>query len=295
MKKQIIISISSFLMALVLFTGCKKNDGPIPIDLTRVPTPLVLKSGGDVAIDVVNAAAFKAKFSVGLYFPDDIKPAKFDIVIMKNGNTGNVKVFKTDVTTFPSEFEITAAQIETLFGTPIVLNDSYDIGVDVYTQSGLKLEAFPVTGASYASGVSAQPGASVFVRYTAICQYDPDIYQGDFEVVEDEWADFTPGEVVTLVKVDDTHFSFIDPYAEDPTPVVITVNTGTNLVSMPRMKIGSAWGWAVGLYTGAYVATGGVATDNFVAPCDETVTLSVVYGVDLGDFGGSYKLVLKKL
>src|SRR5688572_32318917 len=53
----------------------------------------------------------------------------------------NVKVIAAGVTTYPASYTITSAQIATLFGAPVALNDNYDISADVYTKDGKKFEA----------------------------------------------------------------------------------------------------------------------------------------------------------
>src|SRR5690349_20327391 len=100
MKKNILYCL---LLSVILFAGCKKDDGGVPkeIALERVPIPKVVKNGGSVSIDLTNLAGFQGIFNVGLYFPDDIPPAKFDVVVRKNNNNANVKLFQANVTTFP--------------------------------------------------------------------------------------------------------------------------------------------------------------------------------------------------
>ena len=69
--------------------------------------------------------------------------------------------------TFPTEISLTASQLSTLFGAPIVAGDTYDISADVTLSDGTKYAAFPETGNAYASGIAAQPGSSTQIRYTA--------------------------------------------------------------------------------------------------------------------------------
>ena len=85
MKKNIIFY--SLLASVLLFAGCNKDDGSVPkaVQLERVPAPLINKDAtGSAAIDLTNLAGFSGKFRVGLYFPADIPPSKFDIVVRKN-------------------------------------------------------------------------------------------------------------------------------------------------------------------------------------------------------------------
>ena len=290
MKKIIIYSFYLFSVA-ALFTACKKDEnGNLP-ELTRFPLPLVVKvAGSDQVIDAQTPATFSGKYSVGLYFLNDAPPKKFDVVVIKNNDKTNVKVLKTDVTTFPTELTITGTQLATLFNAPIVLGDKFDIGVDVTTYTGAKFEAFPTVGNSYAAGVAAQPGASTFVRYEAVCQYNPSAYQGPYEVVTDEWGDYTPGDIVQLTMVDATHFSF-KYLAAGALPIVVTVNPVTNAVTVPKQVYGSGYppGWPYGNISVESVPS----VENFVAPCAGTFSVILKHTVAAGSFGEN-KIVLKK-
>lgn len=290
MKKHIFY----FLLASILFAGCTKNDGPVPEDvaLERVPEPQIVKSAGNQAIDMLNLDAFKGTFTVGLYSATDAPPAKFDVVIMKNGDKGNVKLFKADVSTFPTTMDITAAQLATLFGDAVVLDDNYDIGVDIYTQSGKKYEAFPAIGLGYGSGVASQPAATTFTRYSAICAYDPSIYEGKFVVIEDEFADLAPGDIVTLTRIDDTHFSYIYPSGINPTPIIVTVNPANNVVTIAKQKFGDAFTWEPA-YTNPNAATVSNVL-NSVSPCALEWGAVINYTVDQGNFGNYYLKMRKQ-
>lgn len=292
------------ILFVLVLSGCTKDDGPIKEEylsiIDAVPAiSTAIDPTGSPAIDVLNPASFQGKFTVSNFFtgPGSETPEKVDVVVRKNGATGpNVKVFQANVTSLPATFSITTTELETLFGAPVVLGDSYDFSTDIYIKGGRKYEAFPDGGVPTSSGPTAVPGFSYMARFGAICAYNPDFYEGDFVVVQDDWADWSPGDIVTITRIDNTKFSFIDPFATAPrNPIVVTVNTGNNQVTIPKTSAGAAWGWAVGTYTGAFVATGGPATASFVSPCEKTVTLNLSYMVDQGTFGGFYKLVLKKV
>src|SRR6188474_877976 len=136
-KINILLAIS--LGAVIAFFGCRKDDGAIPerVTVTAVPTITTnIDATGSAAINLLNLASFAGKFKVDLYFPGTPPPNKVDIVIRKSNGTAvtnaNVKVYKAGVTTFPSTFTVTAAEIATLFGVPIALGDNYDFAPDIY-------------------------------------------------------------------------------------------------------------------------------------------------------------------
>ena len=290
----------NILLALSLgafaFLGCSKDDGAIPerVSITAVPTITTnIDATGSAAIDLLNLGSFSGKFKVDQYFPGTTPPTKVDIVVRKtNGavNNNNVKVFKTGVTTFPSTFTVTAAEIATLFGVPIALGDAYDFAPDIYVGER-KFEAFPATGNGTGAGLNGQPFFGEFVRYSAICAYDPNIYQGNFVVVSDAFGDFQPGEIVVLTKISNTQFSFVDPYVTSPLPIIVTINPLNNQATVTKQKIGNAFVWNLSYTNPNLTVT--ASTASFVAPCARTLNLNNVFSVDQGTFN-PYLLVLRK-
>lgn len=160
------------LVAITFLSGCSKDDGPIPsrVTINDIPTiSTAVDPTGSTTIPISNPASFSGKFNSTLYFPGTPGPEKVDIVVRKtNGttiNNNNVKQFKTSITAFPASFTVSVAEIQALFGVPIVLNDNYDFAPDIYV-SGRKFEAFPLVGSGTGAGVRAMPLYSEFARYT---------------------------------------------------------------------------------------------------------------------------------
>lgn len=303
MKKYII---NFFLLSAVLFVGCKKNNDryPFNVALARVPyVNVIADATGSAAIDVLNLGVFSGKFNTTLLYPNDAPPSKIDIVIIKNGDNSTVKVLQAGVTTFPSTtFTVTAAQIASLFGATIKLGDNYDIGADIYTQDGTKYQAFPTAGVNLlaysGTGQANQPGFVPTTRFSAICAYDPTIYQGNFIITKDLWGDTQPNQIVVLTKVDNTHFSFIyNPYPQLPTgtlfnavPIIVTVNTLNNTPSVTSQIAGSGWTYD---NSKAVTVTTSTSANNNLAPCNQTVSLNLTWTQGSGTYSG-YVLQLKK-
>ena len=157
--------------AVVSLTGCSKDDGPIPKNIGIEDVPAVttnLEKGGTAdSIAFTNQAIFQGKFKVALYFADATPPDKVDVVVRKNGSSGNVKMFKADVTALPASFTITASEIVTLFGSPLALKDTYDFAPDLYVGTK-KYQAFPATGLGTGQGITGMStiGYGEYVRFT---------------------------------------------------------------------------------------------------------------------------------
>jgi hypothetical protein len=158
--------------AAIVFTSCSKDDGAIPKDVNIQDVPAVSTNfdAGNTAdtIAISNKAAFQGKFKVWVYFTGATPPAKVDIMVRKNAKLANVKLFKADITTLPASFTITAAELETLFGAPVALKDTYDFAPDIYV-GDKKYEAWPASGVTGSGqgvvGMSAV-GFGELVRYT---------------------------------------------------------------------------------------------------------------------------------
>lgn len=170
----------------ITLSGCSKDDGPIPerIGIEEVPIISMNYETGNAVIltktiSISTAATFTDKFKASLFFSNAVAPTKIDIVVRKGNvvstsatlpvatqipNT-NVKMFRADITTLPSTFTITAADIVTLFGA-ISPNDVYDFAPNI-TVNGKNYEAFPALSYGTGQGPNGMSaiGFGEFVRY----------------------------------------------------------------------------------------------------------------------------------
>lgn len=307
MKKLLIYSFAALTVLSMVMVACRKNDNPKLPALIRVPEPQFTKDATtDPVISVQNPDAFSAKFTVGLYFANDVAPKKMDIVIMKNGKRDSILLLKADVTTFPTTLTLTGAQLKAMYGYSSVLGSSYDIGANITTADGTVIPAFsPLqSAASYGSGLISQgttgaantpyPAAAPTINYTAICKFTMTDYGAigstvPFTVVKDEWNDYSAGATVPVKIIDATHMSFFYQPASNAQPIIITVDPNTNSTSVAKQIVGN-----YGDGYGDYSATSTPTAFDIVAPCDLTVGVSLVYSVSAGTFSGNYTIILKK-
>jgi hypothetical protein len=287
------------LLAFVFLVGCSKDDGPVPKDAGVISVPgitVTIDPASDKFISPINPAGFKGKFNVDLVFANQ-KPQSVDVVVMRNKNPGDVKVIQAAITSFPTTVDVTGQQLITLFGQPITGGASFTFGVNINVPSG-QIAAFPPAGTNavaYASGpnnviATIKPGTTTEAEFLMPCPYDPNIYQGDFEVVKDTWADTNPGDIITFTKIDATHFSFIYPTAVDPIPIVVAVDPTTNTPSITLQVIGTAWTYDDDPPPPSVKTTPGAA--NLVDPCVKTVSLNVTWTEGTGSYARVF--VLKK-
>ena len=299
MKKNIIYSI---LAVFVLFAAsCRKTDNPRVPTLARVPVPYIK---GDAtlsqSISVQNPAAFSQKFSIDMFFPNDIPAKQVDLVVIKNGVNSSVKTLQAGIITFPATVSVTGTQLVSAFGV-IKLGDAFTFGVDITTQEGTVFQAFPALGVGYGSGVlgeynggtnttplAAGGGVVYQITYAALCTYDPAIYNGNFVVVRDDWQDTSPGDIIVLTQIDATHFSFnYNPTNHPGTlvnskPIIVTVNPANNTPSIALQVVGTAWTYDAAQPPPSVQTT--ASPNNSVKPCDQTISFNITWTEGTGSF-----------
>lgn len=280
-----IIFYSAFLAAIaVVFNACRKDDNPNIPDLERFDwMPLIVKDQtANLNIPGQDPTAFVGKFTIDKYFAADVNPSKVDVVVIKNGNKSIVKMIKADVTNFPAAVEVTGTQLATLFSAPIILGDNFTVGVDITTPSGKKFEAFPLVGNAYASGVAAQPGASTTINYLSACTFDKNSFNGTYNVVTDDWADFGVGDPIAVSPGPGANqvsiTAFPSPaYGTNRKAFLIDVNPTTYAVNIPEQVIGDYNGASPG------ATIRGTGTVN---PCGDRIRLTVTFKIDGADYSG---------
>ena len=301
MKKYII---HGLLAIFVLFAAsCRKTDNPRIPTLQRVPVPFILADATkSPSIDVLNPTSFSQAFTFAPYFTTDIPPKQMDLVAIKNGDKSTVKTLQAGFTTVPATANVTGTQLVALFGA-IKLGDNFTFGLDITTQDGAVYQAFPALGVGYGSGVlgeyngstnttplAAGAGVVYQLNFGAICKYDPSIYQGTFIVVQDDWADTNPGDLILLTQIDATHFSFnYNPTNHAGTllnavPIIVTVNPLTNTPSVALQTVGTGWTYDKSQPVKVVSTTG---ANNSLLPCAKTVSLNLTWTQGTGSFAGN--------
>jgi hypothetical protein len=172
MKMKKISILFLLCLGLVSFLpGCSKDDGAVPnrVDIEDVPVvSMPLDASSSTNISFANQASFSGKFRAEMYFPGEKPPTKIDIVVRKfNGSTANnnnIRVWKTDVSSLPTTFTVTVADIVALFGAPVALGDRYDFAPDIYVGTK-KYEAFPPVGTGTGAGVISMPFYKEYARF----------------------------------------------------------------------------------------------------------------------------------
>ena len=124
------------------------------------------------------------------------------------------------------------------------------------------------------------PGAGVYkVVLQQFCPLDMSIFSGDFEVVEDDWQDYFPGDIVQL-SVDGNTVSFDYPTSYMHKPLLIKVNPSTFATSVDFTDFG---GYAPG--GDIYSCQSIPGSNSVVVPCDETISVLLEFYQGSDDYG----------
>jgi len=121
------------LVSLVVISACRKSDNAaMPDGIVYLNQAQITKvDGGDPAILDTDPLGFASSVRVDLYFKNsDKNPDHLDLVVMKNGDTKNVKTLKADISSYPTDVEISGQQLTELVGEEILSGDQFDIGAD---------------------------------------------------------------------------------------------------------------------------------------------------------------------
>jgi len=114
-------------------------------------------------------------------------------------------------------------------------------------------------------------------------------FSGNFEVLEDWWADYVPGDVVALTVSGNTiSFDYPTPYNHQALPIVVDPTTfATSVVST-----------AFGRYSASgtnYTAKSVAGANSVVVPCDKIISVNLNFGSTGGaNYGGGVLKLRKK-
>ncbi len=284
--------IYGFFLFTIIISSCRKSDNPkLPDGLQGAPIPQLSKdSSGDLAISSQDIDGFTGKVVLGQYYITDHSYKSVSAVVIKNGDATNVQVLQADITSLPATVTFTSAQLSMLFNAPVAPGDNYTIGEDIILLNGHKVEAFPSDGnPNFDPNIAALPNlGAVTISYAVFCPYDANLYNGNFVVIEDDWADYHPNDVIPVTKIDATHFSF-EYAALDAQSIIITVDPTNNTTSISNQYFGN-----YGPGNGNFFIHTLASPNNYVIPCNGTVSVVTDISSDvLGDFG-TVRLVLQK-
>jgi hypothetical protein len=267
MIKKINYLLFFVVMSVFVVFSCRKPDIATPPELSH------FMNSAAISYPVQDIPNSVFKFGIGL-----TAPAKVDrnITFSVSSPTGAVEGQQYTVAsksiTIPAGKTIDSISLKGIFnGFPGGRRDTL---------------VFTITGGD----VPALIGSDVLkVVLQKFCPLDMSIFSGNFEVLDDDWQDYFPGDVVTLsVSGNVVSFDYPTPYNHQP--LLITVNPTTFATTVPLTAFGrySASGTT---YTAKSVA----GASSVVIPCDRIISVVLAFGNTGGGNYGNGLLRLRKL
>ncbi|RYF37974.1 MAG: hypothetical protein EON97_00190, partial [Chitinophagaceae bacterium] len=244
-----LLSLTAGLATLVsvAMIGCKKDDVTTPDQ-----TVALFGAGGTTATYLVPEDP-NSIFKIGLGIT---KPANTDrtITFSVTSPTGAVEgsqyTVSTKSLTIPAGKVVDSVSLKGIFGG--------------YPTGRRDTLVFKITGGD----IPALVGSDVYkVVLQKFCPLDMSVFSGDFEVLQDGWEDYFPGDVVPL-SVNGNTITFSYPTVYLPKPLLINVNPTTFATSVASTDIG---GYSQGgrVYSAKSVA----GANSVVIPCDKIVSV----------------------
>jgi hypothetical protein len=194
---------------------------------------------------------------------------------------------------FSGETTLTATntQIATALGlTPGALapGSVFFLYNEVVLKDGRKFS----TANTSALDLESQPAFNISSVWSAtvVCPYNAATIAGTYAVVQDDWQDWTPGDLVEVTangNIVDISQVWPNPaFANVVTPLTFTVDATTGIVTFqPNVTWGDY---------GAYKAVTGIGSSGFVFSCTGQISLNVrITATGVGD-QGFFKLILQK-
>ena len=268
----------------VFATSCSENgNGNLP-EIERVPIPVItLVDNSDILIQ--DPATFKGKFTIDMLFKDDTGPKQFDIVVTRNGDYKNLQIIQAGVTSFPTNIEVDATKLASLFGLTlddVVPGDYFEIGATVVTQSGLTIPAFSDLSNQFSADIVNFPGSSLSIKYPVVCPLDLDDFVGTFTIDD---PDVFEGTYPVEITREGENVLVVTGFLGEPDSFIkLTINPKTTGVDVPHQVFTPE---LFGYNNGAVEGGGEIVA------CDKTITLNLEYTVDEGSFG-TFGLTISK-
>ena len=284
----------SYILAfavLITIGSCKKGEVVSDYKALGTGSYLTLVKNNNLIIDYANLSTTKISITVNEYgSPAD----KIKIYVTKGSTTldrSKWKLIKEVPYSGETLLEVKATEIATALGIPpsgLETGATYTLYNQVITKDGRSFDVAN-TFADFA-GNSNYNMALVWAA-VVVCPYNATGFAGNFEVVEDGWADYSPGDVVQVVAGPGANeLTFPAIYLTSPArPVVIKIDPTTGAATMASQDYGDYPSY--GIFN---IKARTVGTNNWVFSCVGTISLKLNHNAGGSNYG-DYTLRLKKL
>ncbi len=295
----------TLLSSLLFIAGCTKEGGNPLADINNLsvgayPTlASVVNLNFNFAQITTSAVGIKVteyNSGVAASVIDNIK-----VYVVKGTSTDktNWKLVKTvPYSGAETLLSVTGAEMGTALGVnPNTFSpgDFYTFYNQVTTKDG---RAFDIVSTPLALGSNSNYNAAFTWQAYITCPFTGNM-AGDYEVIQDDWADWSPGDIVQVLDgpgANQINLTEVWPnlaFGDPVNPLVVNVNPANGVAKVPKVTFAN-----YGQLTTAQGASAAGIGDNiecgYVFSCSGfiTLTMNVVFGTSNQ---GNLKLVLKRI
>lgn len=279
-------SVILFFLLAISFVACKKSD-------SQFVAPETLQVGAYIRLDSTINTKLSASKAASINVSGVGEPLTKIITYVSTDGSANKtswkKIIETPVANNKATLTFTNSQLAAALGvapTAIAPGSSYTIYNELYTTSG-KTYSLANTATSFES--EAAYNMALRFSISVVCAFDPVGFPGDFQVLEDGWADFNVGDIVKVTAATSNSITIVvfpSPlYGSNRKPIVVDIDPATGAASVKPQVYGD--------YGGENITTKTAGSSNFVFSCVGTITLSLNHTGNSNY--GNFKLRLKKV
>jgi hypothetical protein len=205
MKK---IKLITALLLVAISLSCEKDGGDSVVNALEGGTPNITKTvGTDQGINVLalnTGGDINIGLNIGLGFGDIVS---MDVIgFYTKGTTTERGVLKKGITTFPSQVNIKKADLFNAFNvlnsaSDVALTDKLLITTELTLRNGTVIKMYRNDGVrNFGADISNSLLFKPSQEYIVSCPLtDASLFNGNYKVVEDGWADYGVGDVVPVV------------------------------------------------------------------------------------------------
>lgn len=303
MKKYLII-IMAVCAALTTLNSCKKTDGNInpltDIKYLAVGSYLVQDSSINANLNSTSSTS-TVGFVVHQYpLGEDVDHILLYVTLGTSTDTTEWKLVKSVPYTVGSTANLTAttAELATAFGVPaseFAPGSIFTFFTKAVTKTG-KTYDINNAGDNGGGGLITGPAYKSAFSFTVyvVCPYTGGM-AGNYKVVRDDWADWSPGNIVKITEgavANQLNLSLVYPGGGHILePLLVNVDPVTGTATIPKVNYGY-YSSPNTSYFGEGAGDGDVA--GYVFSCTGFITLSIVHTDNGGGDYGPNKLILQK-
>ncbi len=281
-------------VSFLLLIGCQKGDIAGDFAAQAVGSYLTRVAIGNGIINYGDLANSKVDVTVKEYGTPVTKIKIFVTKGAANTNTALWKAIKEVPYSGETKLEVTATEIATALGIPVTgleTGQTYTLYNQVHTKDGGKWDISNTGGQYYGN-----PNYNMLMTWNAVvvCPFVATQIGAigstvNFVVLQDDWADWSPGHVLPVTVTSATSLTFPRMWDTSPSlPTVITIAPTTGAATVARQGYGD-YPW-YGMFGTTHASTG---TNNWVFSCQGTITLTLNHLVGTTNYG-TYLFRLRK-